>query len=1052
MASVFDALEVVEPKKEATGSVFDELELAEEPVAKASVFDEIEAQPPEPEEGGLVEGKDVTQAEIQDIAARNRTNPELLKMFAPYMGRSVEGEEGLVTTARRGIGLVSEALGGLPTWLAKKTLSEDEQRAVDELNALTERKKSTLQKAGEIIGGVATPTGMVAKAGKAGIATMGAIEGAMFGLGESKAGEELGSAALGGGIGLAGGAIFGPLILRAGAKAGEPSKVIDDTVEESIEALRKEASPETAQIAEVVEKQTLDKLPAWKAESARVADAVDPEKLSPELQESIQSFSQYLGGGRVSPAESIARVQDLKAKLSPDDFEKAYTRHKQLTDDTITRELAALTKEEPNIVRTLRAVKNAAVDFMSVARNIDRRKGTEIYQELLDATKKTNLYQVELGGLLRAKVKLNDAYDSLKEAGQIELREALTGTGRYQGLSEKEIAERVPENMKESYNGWRNWFETSRQRANELLTMDESGVRTSTKEVIAKRENYLPDQMMDMPRAIVAIEQKIREAAKALNVNPLKLTEADDIKRLAQSGPMAELVRAATYLTGKAPQTGAELSTVLKKAIEPGSDVYVNELKASALMQRTGLMPEFLKEKDIKRLANRWAQQTMRYAYLKDSLANLTQQAQFLRKAGAEDDAKKIERLHDEFLGQARFVAKATRQAATWLQTKALRIAARQDDGVSQRFFTNIAEAPDVFQNAILNVYPNFLGLSPRAVVQNLVGGLYMMIPEVGNIYGTRAVLPAYLRALKNVGSADYWRALEKEGFIAPQWTTELKEAITSGKAPGIIGRGMDKAASVAMSAFEWSEKMNRAVAYETGRMIAKDALAGQKAALKYLDTMPPRLKKKALDLVKSQDANGVESLITRYFADRTLFSYNRITSSEFSRAVGPLFSMFTKYPSSVAGRILETLAEGGWIDGGKELVRWLMAPIMAGVAINNLLLDPAYEAAPSDFVNEEFFFGKPNSADSWARGAVLSSPFFTVKGILEGRMFAPPLVGTVKETTAGILELMEGDPERLGRAIRNSARAYTPGGAQAFITLTEQLTGEDIPILGKEE
>lgn len=994
----------------------------------------------EPEEGGLVEGKDITRAEIEEIAARNRTNPELLKLFAPYMGRSVEGEEGVVTTARRTAGLVSEAFGGLPTWLVKKALDENEQKALDELNALTERKKSTLQKAGEILGGVATPTGMVAKAGKAGIAAMGALEGAMFGLGESKTGEELKSAAIGGGLGLAAGAVFGPLILRAGAKVGEPSKLVDDTVEESIEALKKEASPETAQIAEVVERQTLDKLPVWKAESAKVANAMDPEKLSPELKESIQSFSQYLGGGRVSPEAAIAKVQDLKARLSPEDFEKAYTRHKQLTDDTIIRELAAMTKEEPNITRTLRAVKNAAVDFMSVARNIDRRKGTEIYQELLNATKNTNLYTVDLSRLLKSKVKLNTAYDDLGEAGQIEFREAMTGTGRYEGLSEKEIAEKVPDKMKEAYTGWRNWFETSRQRANEL------GVP------IAKRENYVPDMMMDMPRVIVAIEQKIREAAKALNVNPLKLTEATDLQKLAESGPMSELIRTATYLTGEAPKTGAELSSILKKAIEPGSDVYVNELKASALMQRTGLMPDFLKEKDLKKLANRWAQQTMRYAYLKEPLANLTQQAALLRKAGAVDDAEKIERLHDEFLGQARLVAKATRQAATWMQTKALRIAARQDAGVSQRFFTNIASAPDIFQNAILNVYPNFLGLSPRAVVQNLVGGLYMMIPELGSIYGTRAVVPAYLRALKNSGSADYWRMLEEKGFTSPPWTTELKETITSGRAPGVIGRGLDKTAEVAMSAFKWSEDMNRAVAYETGRLVAKDALAGQKTALKYLNTMPPRLKKKALSLVQSQDAEGMEDLITRYFADRTLFSYNRITSSEFSRAVGPLFSMFTKYPSTVAGRILETLSEGGAVKGSAELARWTLAPLMAGVAINNLLLDPAYEASPLDFVNEEFFFGKPDNADSWARGAVLSSPFFTVKGILEGRMFTPPLVGTFKETTGGIFELLEGDPDRLGRAIRNAARAYTPGGAQAFINLTEQLTEEDIPILGKEE
>jgi len=997
-------------------------------------FAEFGGKSIEPEEGGWFQSKDITQAEIQDIAARNKADPALLTMFAPYLGASVEGEEGLITTGRRAVGFVSEALGGLPTWMAKKAQDENTQRAIDELNALTEKKKSTLQAGAEIAAGILTPTAMVAKAGRAGIATAGALEGAGMALGESKTGEELSSAALGGAIGGAAGFVLGPLIIRAGA--GGKSVVEGESVMEGIEALKKEANEAERGILDAVEEETAKKLPLWKADAESIRNLREVKEVSPELQQKVMDFAKKMGGETnvKSFDDAVKVVNDAKAQLSPADFEKTYEQFRQQTDDSILKQLAELTREEPGIVTSIRSAKNAFVDFMSVGRDIDRRRGTDVYSDLLNATKKTNAYQVQLRSSLVKKQPLSIEYSRLTDASMAELRDALTGAGKYEGLTEEAIQKAVPTELKSQYEGWRKWFDE------ELNTAKELGVP------IQRRQNYLPDQMMDMPEAIVAIERMIAKAAKETNVNPLKMGDNLDLKELLKSDSMQQLARAATYLTGETINSPSKLAEVLRKSIEPGSDVFVSEIKASALLKRTGLMPDFLKEKDVGKLANRWAQQTYRYAFLKDSLASIQQQAFYLRKAGAVNDAEKLQRLHDEFLGQARFVASATRKAAVWLQTRALRQAEKAEDGVVKGFYQAIAEAPDVFQNLVLNVYPNFLGANPVAVVQNLTGGLYMMIPELGSIYGAKAVLPAYMRAIKNSFSSKYWQNLEKLGYVAPQWTTELKEAIRSGKAPGLFGRVTDRTANAMMLAFEWSEKINRAVAYETGKILAKDAVNKAPSALKYVDTMPERLKRKMLQAVQDQDEVAAEDIISRYFADRTLFSYNRITSSEFARAVGPLFSMFTKYPSAITGRVIDIYGEKGAKGGTIELARWAIGPLMAGTAINTLI-EPGSGT-------EEFLFGKPREEDApiWARGATLSSPFFSVKSILEGRMFTPPLVGATKELGLGGFELLEGDPERLGRAIKNAARAFTPGGAQAIVNLTERLTGKDVPILGKEE
>jgi hypothetical protein len=623
----------------------------------------------------------------------------------------------------------------------------------------------------------------------------------------------------------------------------------------------------------------------------------------------------------------------------------------------------------------------------------------------------------------------------------------MNGSGEFKGLSEEAIKASLPKNLQANFTEWRKVFDESLEKANKL------GVP------IMKMENYIPNQMMDIPNAILAIEKKIAEVAKEIGTNPLKLAQNFDMKVFSSaakegtSSAMNDLYRAVNYLTGEAPKTAEEFSAALRQALQPGGDVYTKELKASALFQRTGLLPDFLKEKNISHLANKWGQQVYRYAKMKDILPEILQQAAYLRKAGAVSDAEKMERTVNEYLGQARFLANATRQAKLAAQVKILRLADRAEIPAVKTFFTYMAEVPDTIQNMALNVYPNFLGLSPRAIVQNLTGGLYMMIPEMGIIYGTKAIVPAYLRAIRNIGSKSYWQKLEAEGFIAPQWSTDLKEALRSGvRRLGLPSRVADRMVNIVMAGFEWSERMNRAVAYESGRILAKDALAGNKRALEFIQSMPERISKKvttAMQAGNEKSAEEARNLITRYIADRTLFTYNRISSSELSRAVGPLFSMFTKYPSAIAGRSVEAFREKAPLKAISQLATFVSAPIMFGTALNAILFEPGSDA-------ERILFGEfDEDTPLWARGINTSSPVGSVKSILEGRMFKPPVAAVAQETLLGGYDLlMEGDPDRLGRAMKKALGAFAPAGLGSIpgvVKLYENVSGEDVPYLGKD-
>ena len=77
------------------------------------------APPEEPvKEGGALVGEEIKLSELEAIAKKHGTDVSLLKRLAPYYGASVEGQEGIAQTIGRGVGFASEALGGIPTFLA----------------------------------------------------------------------------------------------------------------------------------------------------------------------------------------------------------------------------------------------------------------------------------------------------------------------------------------------------------------------------------------------------------------------------------------------------------------------------------------------------------------------------------------------------------------------------------------------------------------------------------------------------------------------------------------------------------------------------------------------------------------------------------------------------------------------------------------------------------------------------------------------------------------------------------------------------------------------
>jgi len=987
----------------------------------------------------LSELKEEEVKEVPTTLSLSSLSEEEITPIEEAPEKPMRGIEALVRGAAQGItfNFADEIEASLKSLAPGETYDDVIEKVRAKYEAARKQQPGAFT-AGAIGGGIASafvpvvgPATTLAKgAGLAKATAQAAGLGAVAGVGEAKDITDVKEVSKEAATGALIGAAAAPVLAGAAKIGGYVFKKAGNI------AKTKAPTKESADILKEVDNATKNFIPGWKKQADDLFENGIPTELNATTKKQvIEVAREGLGVKSKSLKAAEEAINEARATLSKEDFREVVVNQKTLkATEGILKDLAPT---EPAIATKIRDVFDYVIDFMATARGIDKRVNVGITDTLLDGTENVNKYTVELMGYLNKKVPVNKVYTRLADEDKTTLRNALRGAGEFSGLKDAEKLKLLPDNLKEQFKGWRDVFEYGLERANAL------GVP------IKARKDYVPDQMMDQARASVAIESKLKKLGIISKEGKFVGFDQDKITNLieAKDKDMIDILRTSRYLTGEEFKDADSLNRIMTQAITPGGDVYVNVLKASALFKREGLMPEYLKETDLRKLAARWGQQTFRYGYMKNTLRELRMKEDLLRQAGFKTDAEKVKRLHDGYLGEVKAISKFTQEAKVYLQTRAFKAAEKSDTPAIKNFYEILGEAPDAFQNMTLNVYSNFLGLSPRAMVQNITGGLYMMVPELGNIYGSKVAIPAYMRAVMKAGSRKYWKELQDKGFTQAQWSTELKEAITRGRPRGFIGQNLDRVSDVVMKGFEYSELLNRAVVYESGKEITKDLFKKSASAAKYLNTMPKSTKGAIEKAISSGDKEIVERLVTRYLADRTLFSYNRITQSDLSRAVGPLFSMFTKYPSAVAGRAVNVFREEGAVGGGVELARFMAVPIVVGALFNKVFMENNPEM-------EEILFGRPAKKDApvWARGVALSSPVYSVKSILEGRMFTPPLVGVGREITTGTFELFEGNPDRLGRALKNAAESFAPGGATAIIRAAETYTDIDVPLLGKEK
>jgi len=1060
MAGFFDEEDVVQvvpppaKKKEPATAFFDAEDTVSivQPVVaqsattptKSSFFDEEDAPQivqPSGEEGQL------TTSDIDKIAAKYGVSAEDLKNYAPYYGAKVQPStpgEALKGGLKETAGFAGRTIGlGVPQFAYKKLQDPAMQKALDELTSIGREQQTGMELAAELVapgglGGAATKAGRLAKA-----AGMGAIIGTTGSETGKEAESALRGAAIGGALGGAAETV-GIALSRFGAGRAEkalaelPQNKID--LDETIQKVAKET--------EQSEKLLNDLVTARKeALSSQDADIIVREQMSPEKVDAYLNpatregklIRSQLGEEasedliKKSLADDILenRIREFAAELTdskPGTYEQAYTiieevasrqgqeaianKYQQFVQlkqaERGIEELGLRATETPGFVgKTL----NQLSDNQFVLRGLDRKYGTKLEGTLRELNKDFNrstFAQKEF------RSRVEDVFQTARKNGT---DEAVIGSDKiYKALDTGDLTGLTKQEL-ETADKFRQYFADVRDFVNGKVREKDPRIAPLS---IPKRENYVPKQVKAVDELVTNLENKMKEAEQILGGNLSSLSSGDLATLIQKEGPVKDLYSAVTVFDNRPVKTGAELTSRLKEMLYSRKGNIALETEARAALERKGVIPDFMLEKDLYKLARKYADNTLKHLYLRNNIDRLRYQAKQLDKLGADVEADYIRNIVRDLMGVRQgTAAEATMQARIGIYKKVDDLLSKTTNPVARGALIATKAMPEVMSELARQIYPNLLGYwNIRAVLQNATQGITKTAPELGTKYGYATLMRAAALTVKDM--ARLTAKAEKLGNKPSEFIRDGERAIAEGirrtaiyEVPAKVVEGMGK---TGMVMFTKMEDFNRALVVSVAETMARDLARGSKFAQESLKKFPISIQK---EIARAPEAT--EEILAKYLNNATMYNYNRAAMSEFGRTMGPLFSAFSKWPTATLGEVVEELRSKGALKGGVRLMEKLMGPFLLLQGMDYLMGERLGEKDSLSDVQKKII---------GSGGLSQAAPIGSLKGVLAGEIFTPPAADAFIQTV--VAPIMDGKDteDTLGKMERGAGTTvmnFTP-------------------------
>ncbi len=450
---------------------------------------------------------------------------------------------------------------------------------------------------------------------------------------------------------------------------------------------------------------------------------------------------------------------------------------------------------------------------------------------------------------------------------------------------------------------------------------------------IPYKENYMNMKSLSRPDMYnlmkIQIEKFDKIGAK-LDKNPLELS-ADDFAKYGIKDTavlieeLKDLKKVAGHVLGI---EGEEMNNMnlfnkaMNDVLEPGQKV-AKGFDVGARFQRKGEIPESFRTFDIGQNFLAYLGNNYKGVHYGSSLDRLERSIATMKAFGLEESVNYWSKFYKNMSGvESETVG---RMGSLMNRMRAnLRYTYQHDDEASKllKFTAKQREAAlDMSSWLSSMVYPNFL-FNVKATLRNYTQTLAVTAPHFRGTFGAAIVKDGWKEMIKNVGGM--------EKFLQSKNITAASEAIRAGYKD--LGDGLsrselrnftDKLNSTLMWTYSKSDVVNRFITYKAGQSWAKRLKAGDQDAIKALKVLGSATKSKLrrLDLANI-DEEKLGDILGKHLVSTTQFHYGKTQMHQLGRDLGPLFSMFTKWPSMVGSEMVYNLRKHGIRKGGAT-VAW---------------------------------------------------------------------------------------------------------------------------------
>jgi hypothetical protein len=744
------------------------------------------------------------------------------------------------------------------------------------------------------------------------------------------------------------------------------------------------------------------------------------------------------------------KVGDFAAEEGDDFFQKTLDR----TFDERRAEKELLKRlDEPmrNDLRPGWFSKIVAVmsDARQVTDALDARYGTRLTPALDDASGAYHRYLQDAAAVTESSRHL------VRETAKLSKKDPTFNL--YQALEESPTIDSIPSKysgeQRALIGAWRTTFDALRERAVELgLPIEKLGSRTAEggADTASAARGYVPHYVVDPIEFALRVGRRgealgLTQRTFAKGEPPKNTQVAADLiaKAKAGDGDAREFLDALGIGRTTEFTEPADVLAAFRAALDPtdASGRLVAFAKSAAQRSSGDGLPSFVLERDPAKLLQSWIQSTLSHAHMRNELATLQSQASSIAKA-APEGAAYIERLLRDVNGARRGLSGATSNVAdrwelSWLR-RAER-AANAGDTAKATAYRILSAAPEVPKFMSAQMYPFFLGMRADAVVRNAFQPIVMTLPTIGySKYGTIAMGEAAKRTALRVRDeklSDIGRDLVRRGLAPPKQPFEASQWMRSGLVESRLAKAnrvvLQPLNDIAMFGYTATDTATRVVTLELSKVLARDAMRGVPDALAIVRSVPHGYRARLADALREGNAKGVEDAIAAYLNGATMFNYNRISMSEFGRYMGGVFSMFSKWPSSIGGEIARQFDDARignqtHVDAMRKITLKYGAPV-AVLAIGDALL--AAGDVRDDVPASQLALG------GTATSLMKAAPGAAVLPYITGRATPPVLAGVVDV----VGPLTSGDVEKAADKAKDYLLSGTPFGTW-YKFATEQL------------